>query len=82
MRIVGKQLQIGMDYFIARMAWIHKILSKCKTSGKSGKKSERSETEDNTFLNVVKFHSKMSVEVNFHSKKGGISYQNYNFLSF
>ena len=26
------------------------LLSKCKTSEKSGKKSERSETEDNTFL--------------------------------
>ena len=36
------------------------LFSKGKTSEKSGKKSERSETVDNTFW-VVKFHSKMSV---------------------
>ena len=45
----------------------------------SGQKSERSETEDNTFLSGK---ISQSVEVNFHFEKSGILLSNYNFHSF
>ena len=44
------------------------LLSKCKTSGKSGKASERVKRRTTHFW-VVKFHSKVSVELNFSLHK-------------
>ena len=58
------------------------LLSKCKTSGKSGKKSERSATEDNTFLSgKISLLNGCGSEF-FTLKRVEYCYQNYNFHSF
>ena len=54
---LGKAISFTIYFFFVRKLWYKQIelmylLSKCKTSGMSGKTEGKSQTEDNTFLSA------------------------------